>query len=305
MLRTRFHSFSGLSACGAGLAITLAFSIGFPGTASALPVGSVDDPHESLRPPSTWEEIEAASVDFTAIVALSNCSGSLVRFTTSKPDDPAMVLTNGHCNEFGFIGAGTAIYKRSSSRAFSLLSANASRTLGTLRANQIMYATMTGTDITLYRLNQTYNQIAHSYRVAPMIIQDHHPTVGTPIRVVSGYWRRIYSCSIDHFVHQLKEDQWTWDDSINYHQPGCETIGGTSGSPVINPATHEIIGINNTGNESGQRCTLDNPCEVDESGTVTYKKGTAYGQQLYHIYTCVSPTNEIDLDRVGCKLNKP
>ena len=36
-------------------------------------------------------------VDFAGTVALSNCSGSLVRFAASQPTDPAMALTNGHC----------------------------------------------------------------------------------------------------------------------------------------------------------------------------------------------------------------
>src|SRR5262245_31943663 len=116
MLRTRPLS---LSAFGVGVALTLAFAT----SAYALPVGSEDDPHESLPIPSTWEEIESASVDFTAIIALSNCSGSLVRFTTSKPDDFAMVLTNGHC--LTFLDPGDAVYHEASTRSFSLLNAKA------------------------------------------------------------------------------------------------------------------------------------------------------------------------------------
>ena len=42
----------------------------------------------------------AATVDFTGIVALSNCSGSVVRPVNAGPNDPAYVLTNGHCVKF-------------------------------------------------------------------------------------------------------------------------------------------------------------------------------------------------------------
>jgi hypothetical protein len=285
-------------------ALVAAILVGIAAPAAALPVGSEDDVHESLRDAPSWAELDAAAVDFTAIVALSNCSGSLVRFTTSRTDDKAMVLTNGHCLS-GFVDANDAVVSEPSTRTFSLLSSSGRSSLGTLRASEIVYATMTGSDFALYRLTQTYAQIAARYGVSPLIISDRHPEVGAPVRIVSGYWRRIYSCSIDRFAYQLKEGSWTFSDSIRFSQPGCETIGGTSGSPIIHADTRAVIGINNTGNQSGGRCTLNNPCEIDERGTVTAHKGASYGQELYQIYSCLDANNEIDLNRAGCRLNKP
>ena len=283
------------------MAAVLTLSLTAP--AFALPVGSASDDHESLRPEPTWEELDASTVDFTAIVALSNCSGSLVRFTTSKTSDRAMVLTNGHCVG-AFITAGDALSHKAVSRSFTLLNSSG-RSLGTLRADQIVYGTMTGTDVAIYRLTQTYAQITSRYGVGALVISDRHPDAGAPVRIVSGYWKKIYSCSIDSFIYQLREGSWTWNDSIRFTQPGCETIGGTSGSPIIHADTKEVIGINNTGNEDGQMCTVNNPCEVDSHGAVTYAKGNAYGQQLHQIYTCVTDTNDIDVNRTGCLLQKP
>jgi len=154
-------------------------------------------------------------------------------------------------------------------------------------------------------LTQTYAQLATRFRVAPLVIQSRRPTEGTALRIVSGYWKRIYSCSIDHFVPELREGTWTFRDSIRFTQPGCETIGGTSGSPLIDVESKAVIGINNTGNESGASCTLNNPCEVDASGRITATKGASYGQQLYQIYSCLDATNNIDLTRAGCTLQKP
>ena len=285
-----------------GLVAALILTLAAP--AMAFPIGRPDDAPEALRTAPTWEELDAAAVDFTAIVALSNCSGSLVRFTTSQPGDKALVLTNGHCTG-SFIDAGNAIAGTPSTRTFSLLASNGRTKLATLRASELIYATMTGTDMALYRLTQTNAQLATAYHVTPLTIADHHPDAGAPIRVVSGYWRKIYSCSVDHFVYQLREGTWTFNDSLRYTQPGCDTIPGTSGSPIIHATTRSIIGINNTGNESGERCTLDNPCEVDEHGTVVVTKGAAYGQQLYQIYTCLDTNNELNLNRTGCQLNKP
>ena len=295
MQSNRRFSFSGLVA-----ALILIASA----PALAFPIGTPNDPPEALRTAPSWEELDAAAVDFTAIVALSNCSGSLVRFTSSLPTDKALVLTNGHCVG-GFIDAGDALSHQASSRTFSLLTSNGRSKLATLRASELIYATMTATDFALYRLTQTNAQIAAAYRVTPLTIADTHPTAGSPIRVVSGYWRKIYSCAVDRFVYQLREGTWTFADSLRFTQPGCETIPGTSGSPIIHATTRAIIGINNTGNESGASCTLDNPCEVDAHGTVTVSKGAAYGQQLYQIYTCLDPNNELNLERAGCLLNKP
>lgn len=269
----------------------------------ALPVGTPEEAQEAAKQSPTWDELDAAGVDFTSIVALSNCSGSLVRFSTSKTDDYAMVLTNGHCLS-GFVAAGTAIVDQASSRTFTLLDANA-RSLGILRAQRMLYATMTGSDFAIYRLTQTYAQLASRYRVAPLVISQNRPTEGTAIRIASGFWKKIYSCSIDRFVPELREATWTFRDSIRFTQPGCETIGGTSGSPIIDFESRAVIGINNTGNESGASCTMNNPCEVDATGKISATKGAAYGQQIYQIYACLDSANNFDLNRTGCTLQKP
>lgn len=81
-----------------------------------------------------------APVTFAGTVALSNCSGSVVRTPQSQPDDPALVLSNGHCIEGGFPKAGQVIVDRPSTRTFKLLDEDAG-VLGTLQADQISYAT--------------------------------------------------------------------------------------------------------------------------------------------------------------------
>lgn len=271
-------------------------------SALALPIARPGDGAEFAVAPSDQDLVD---VDFTAIVALSNCSGSFVRFTTSAPTDMGMILTNGHCLENGMPRAGEAVVDRASSRTFRLLSADAQSTVATLTASRIIYATMTGTDMTLYRLNTSFADIKSRYGVDPLTIADHKANLGDPIRVVSGYWKRIYSCSVDDFVYKLREDQWTWFGSMRYKQPGCDVIGGTSGSPVINANTREVIAVNNTINESGARCTMNNPCEVNELGVVVYTRGAAYAQDVSAIYACLTRENQLDLTLPNCALQKP
>ncbi|MEU7603999.1 trypsin-like peptidase domain-containing protein [Streptomyces sp. NPDC041003] len=259
---------------------------------------AVAAPSAPTAPPAT-----AVAVNFAGTVALSNCSGSVVRAPASQPNDPALVLSNGHCLETGFPAAGEVVKDRPSSRSFSLLNASGSK-VATLRASKIAYGTMTDTDVSIYQLTKTYAQIQSQYGITALTLNDVRPAQGSAIKVVSGYWKRMYSCNVDGFAHLLKEGDWTWKDSVRY-TPSCNTIGGTSGSPVIDTTTGKVVAVNNTGNEDGGRCTVNNPCEVDQNGTVTVRQGINYAQETYTIVPCIGPGNKIDLNRPGCLLPKP
>lgn len=240
-----------------------------------------------------------SAVNFSGIVALSNCSGSVVRTPNSQPNDPALVMSNGHCVRL--LNAGEVLRNQSSSRTFTLLDSTGTRSLGTLRANRLLYATMTDTDVSFYRLTITYAQLQSQFRTTALTLSTVHPTVGEPIRVVSGFHRTIYPCNIDAFAFRLREDVWTWKDSVRYTS-ACHTIPGTSGSPVEDANTSTIVAINNTLNEQSQRCTLDNPCEVDQNGNITIHPNIGYAQEIWFISNCIAPGSVFDLTRPGCQL---
>jgi hypothetical protein len=244
-----------------------------------------------------------AAVTLANTIKLSNCSASLVRFPTSVSSDRAMMLTNGHCYEGGMPGAGVVIQNRTSSRSGSLLNSSGTA-LATVRADRVIYATMTGTDVTLYRLTSTFATLSSRYGATALTIASSRPAAGAAIVIPSSYWKRIWNCKIDSFVNQLREDAWTWKDSIRY-DANCDTIHGTSGSPIVSATSNQIVGINNTGNDDGQMCTLNNPCEVDANGTTHAYQGQSYGEQTYWFTTCVSASRTIDLTVSGCLLTKP
>ncbi|MEV1021595.1 serine protease [Streptomyces sp. NPDC050264] len=264
--------------------------------ATAVPAAALDGAEPTAAP-------RAQAVDFAGTVALSNCSGSVVRVPNSQPTDPALVMSNGHCLESGFPGPGEVVVDQPSTRTFSLLN-GAGTKVATLRASKIAYGTMTDTDVSLYELTSTYQKIESSYGIKALELSAAHPVKGTAISVVSGYWKRTYTCAVDGFAYRLKEGEWTWKDSVRYTS-ACQTIGGTSGSPVLDRATGKVVAVNNTGNEDGARCTDNNPCEVDENGTVTVRKGINYAQETYGIVPCVGTGNKIDLSAAGCTLPKP
>jgi hypothetical protein len=248
-------------------------------------------------------QVRAQAGGLASTIALSNCSAALVRYPTSVDTDRALMLTNGHCYEGGMPGPGQVVQDRSSTRSGRLLD-SAGNTLGTVRADRMLYATMTDTDVTLYQLTDTFGALKTRYGATALTISDTHPADGTAMTIPSSYWKEIWTCQVNGFVATLREDRWTFHDSIRYNT-GCTTIHGTSGSPIVETATGKVIGINNTGNDDGQMCTLNNPCEVDENGNTTAHKGQSYGQETYWFTTCLNSANAIDLSVSGCLLPRP
>ncbi len=245
--------------------------------------------------------LAAENYDFEGIVKLSNCSGAIIKFNGSSLSENALVLTNGHCIGGRFLRPGEIVYKKKLSRRMKVADKNMK--FHRIRAIELIYGTMTDTDSAIYRLKETYNDLL-KLDIRAFELSNLRPIEGTEIEIASGYWERGYKCSIDGFVHQLNEASWKFVDSIRYASSGCNTIGGTSGSPIVESGTRLVVGINNTANESGRKCTMNNPCEVSRDGEISARKGTSYGQQTYTFYSCLNDNNEIDLDLEGCLLPK-
>ena len=268
-------------------------------TAVAIPIHSKINKQQALR---FFDQ--SANFNFEGIVKLSNCSGAVVRFESSRDEDKALVMSNGHCVDMdgGMIKPGQFVFKKAAKRAFEFLNADGTLSGNRVSSDEILYATMTGTDVSLYQLTLTYGQIKSQYHVNALILDSHRPAVSDAIEILSGYWRKGYACTIDTFVYQLKEGGYVWDDSMRYSKGGCQTIHGTSGSPILSANTHKIVGINNTGNDDGEKCTIDNPCEVSKDGKIYVEKGRSYGEQTYIFYSCLNESGKLDLNVRGCQL---
>lgn len=234
------------------------------------------------------------------------CSGSMVILRGQPTSSKAMVLSNGHCLKEVpdmFRSYKVKVNATIAEQTFKLFKTK-TETFA-LKVNKIIYGTMTDTDIAFYESTETYDEIESRTGVEPLIMDDQRPIVGTQLEIITGLFSLEYYCAIDKFIPQLAEDVWLWKDSIKYTNDRCKTKPGTSGSPIINLKTREVIGVNNTGNTTGAKCTENNPCERDAAGNVlSYKKGDNYGQQTYWIYSCVDQNFKLDLNRSGCLLSK-
>lgn len=267
--------------------------------AFALPVGATRA-IEVLNAKSMFD----ASYDWEGIVKLSNCSGALVKFEGQPETQKARILTNGHCADLPggrFIQPGEILLNKKVKRSIGIF--DSKKSLRKVNTTQFLYATMTTTDVAIYELELTYQQIKDQWDIDPLLVSAEHPVLNTEMEVISGYWERGWSCRVEAFIPTMKEDAYVWTDSIRY-DANCDTTHGSSGSPIIERNTRTVIGINNTGNDDGERCTMNNPCEVSEDGTVTVRKGVSYGQQTYLFYACMNENFDFDLKRKECKLPK-
>ncbi|RJQ77277.1 serine protease [Pseudonocardiaceae bacterium YIM PH 21723] len=234
-------------------------------------------------------------------VDVGDCSYSLVKLAGAKSTDKALILTAGHCIR-GLAAADVMVDSPfTESGNPQVLDANGNAVTGVHRI-KVLYATRSGTDMALYQAAETYGQLS-AKRAAVLELSSEHPAAGTEIFLPSSFHRRSFECAIDGFVHQLKEGDRTWNDSIRY-TTACKTEPGASGSPIVDKATGKVVGVHNTGNNGG-RCTDDNPCEVDANGTVKVDKGRKYGQQTFQVYGCLGEGSTIDLTKSGCTLAKP
>lgn len=245
--------------------------------------------------------LESESYDYSGIVALSNCSGSFVRFEESQGSDFGLILTNGHCVRL--LGKDEVMVREPARRSIRFLAEDGSY-LGRGRTETLLYAAMKGTDMALYELDESYDELFDRLELTPLLLASTRPTAGTSIQIISGYWRRGYTCQIDDLVYELREGNYVFWDSLRYTRPGCEVIGGTSGSPIL-AFDRTVIAVNNTINERGRRCSLNNPCEVNQKGEIRYERGLGYGQQTYWIYSCLNEQRDLDLSLPECQLAKP
>lgn len=239
---------------------------------------------------------------FEGIVKLSNCSGALITMPGRADTSKGLVLTNGHCLGGTFLKPGEVAINRSVSRTVGIY--DMKMKLSRFQASRVVYATMTGTDITIYELNKTYAEINTATGIRPLELATTRPDDSIVINIPSGYWDRNWACQVEGFVYLMHEDAWTWSDSIRF-DTACHPTHGTSGSPLVQDGTRTVIGINNTGNDDGESCTMNNPCEVDEAGRVLVQHKRSYGQQTYHIAGCFGPDAQLDLGLASCELTKP
>lgn len=213
-----------------------------------------------------------------------------------------MVLTNGHCVDER--PAPNSVVLDQPDRRFVFVKDHNGRTVLRATTDRLVYATITGSDVAVYRLDTSYAQLVAA-GVHVFDLARSGPVAGDAIHVASGLIGRHWDCTVDAIVPRLDEAGYTQRDAIRYRsQPGCgpeDNPGhGSSGSPLVSRESGEIVGIHGTGNDDGLECTQNNPCEVGPDGTVTAVKDRKYGQQTAWLNECLVSGSRFDVSRPGC-----
>jgi hypothetical protein len=254
-----------------------------------------------LVPPAS--AVAAPDDRFTGTARLPGCSGAVVRWPSALEEDPAVVITNGHCVRFPFLGAREVLVDQKQFKRIELLDGRG-RVATTVRGTRLAYASMYRTDLAVYELRESYADLAAA-GVTPLTLATAGPARGDRVRIPSGYWTEQRACTTTGTAYRLHEQVWDWWRSIRLPAlDGCAIRGGYSGSPIVSRETGLVVGIANTGYVGGRRC-IDSACEENQRGRVVVRKNMNYGQQTWLLTTCVGADRRFDLAVPGCRLAKP
>lgn len=257
--------------------------------------------HESIPD----DEIDQGTGGFPAFPL---CESSIVRTAASQDDDPALLLTNGHCipnldtsMKMPEQGAVIVDKKVDAPLAFADASGYA---FSTARIDRLLFATMTGTDVALYRLDTSFADLERK-GVRVLRVADAPPKVGDTVTLMAAdpFMGGPRGCTIEAVVPTLREAGYEQHDSLRMAEAErCVSQGGYSGAALLAPDGKTIVGVNNTSNHDGEKCKLDNPCEVSADGEKKIFRERPYGQQIVELNDCVAAGSVLDLDAAACDL---
>lgn len=267
-----------------------------------------------------WELLSAQNSKIYNGVGLFDKAGEgfcTAFFLNTKGDDraPAYAVTNGHCAILpNFPKATEIITNRPTDIVFKLnYFVNTKNQVKTVPIKRIVYATMKGTDLTIFELNTTFKQLVQA-GFTPLDIDPIPPSFGEPVKVIgvpgSGVRRSLRylhkaTCETGVSVN-LNEDVYQWKNSVRHR---CSTIGGMSGSPMISRKTNRVIAIVNTGvNDDAleqAECSWNRPCEISSNGRRLTLPAENYAQRVDAIPTCFDNQGRFNLNLAACSLEKP
>jgi hypothetical protein len=242
------------------------------------------------------------------------CSGALVTFAGRSSSAAALVLSAAHCvrgnGSLGALDDKEVLYHFEYRRPLTLDTGNSETPRTCVETDQIVYATMTGADVLLLRLTESYDQLERRAGVKPFVVSRVTSfSSGLPVRMPSSYWQNDRACQVETTVEQVKEFRWTWSPVLRLRvDRNCGIPGGASGSPLVQQQTNEVIGVAGTAGNGDRRraCELNNPCEINVDGSTTAAtRGQPYIHFVHRFYTCLDSARDIDLGTQECLLPRP
>ena len=187
---------------------------------------------------------------YPALFDLGGCSGALVRFPASQDDDPALVLTAGHCvGRTGDPDATVSDARPAQAHPVTLLNADG-RALTSTTVAEVEFAgspAKGSTDLGLLRLTATFGVLDERYGAQPRTLASDGGAVGTTVRVLSGFWREETTCRQTERSGVPGPRTTVTFEAGSSEEPCADIRPGWSGSPVVRPSDDRVVAVDSVG----------------------------------------------------------
>lgn len=252
----------------------------------------------ALLPFLLWSMFRDTSFDFNGSASINGCSGALFIMKGMVPTQKALLITNGHCIRLKDLRGSGTLYPAPGERIHDLevpevrekthLTLHSGRGSWNLAPEKLLFATMTGTDIAIYELGETYQELDFRYGLKPFALDREPLKRGNPVVIHAGNYNRTELCQMDGWAN-LREGPYHTNQAVRF-SPECSIYNGFSGSPVMKPGSRIISALANTHYDEeaeGLLCDIGKTCEVDDQGQVLApKNGQSYGVSVHRLYDC-------------------
>ena len=217
--------------------------------------------------PSYYEE---AHKRMNGVGHLGGCTASLIDTETKVTASPAYLVTNGHClGKQGFLPSDKAVFNEDSPSImiFSYyfdFPQNSART--NYKVKNVPYASMSNTDVALIELDGITLQELQEKKITAYKLAKTTPQSGTKIENIGIPMSGLNEITLRQSLCTLGEQVSILEGPFSFptsRRLKCSILPGSSGSPIFDEKTKEIIGVMNTtvnDNSSGREdCAINRP----------------------------------------------
>lgn len=253
-----------------------------------------------------WNGVGKIFIDNTP-----HCTASLIdtRITHDDDNGPAYILTAGHCvfNRADNTFADVPYENDKGTIAFNYFNDTPDQ-YKTYKIKAVRWSTMRGSDIAVLELDTSLAALINE-GIEPFKISQSPASNIENIRIIGApeglteKELRMAICNQEPAGGALVEELFTFYPGTSKNQ--CPDIRkGSSGSPVLDPDTHQINSVLITstfGSTIDKQCKTDSPCEVID-GQPRWFENTHYSQPIGHLNACfVNGTFDIQAEACALK----